>query len=342
MPSIKDVAKIAECSTSTVSRVINNRDAVSPQTKKRVLDAIDKLDYKPNLVAQGLRVKRGNLIGLVVPESTSHAFNVIIQYAMDAARKREYNIIIVNSHEDPDLEESFISDLLRRNINGIIFSRVSDESRIVSKIVKTDIPIVVVDRAFENEKVSNVVLDNRKAGYLAGSHLCNLGHREIACVTGPLKIALCRERLRGFRDALNEQGVTLHDNCIIEGNFIFESGIRAIQKLLHTNCNFTAVWTQNDMMGFGALKELYRMNMCVPEQVSVIGMDDLEFGNMVIPPLTSIHYPFDELVDRAMDLLINQINEGYNKTETVIIEPKLTIKESTKRLQKRLVETGMQ
>lgn len=329
MPSIKDVAKTVGCSTSTVSRVINNRDAVSPETRKKVLEAIDRLDYKPNLVAQGLRVKRGNLIGLVVPESTSHAFNVIIQYAMDAARKRGYNIIIVNSHEDPDLEESFISDLLRRNINGIIFSRVSDESRIMSKIVKTDIPIVVVDRAFENEKVSNVVLDNRKGGYLAGMYLTGLGHREIACVTGPLKIALCRERLRGFQDALYKQGVELNDNCIFEGNFNFDSGIQAIQALLKNNCTFTALWAQNDMMGFGVLKELYRAGKCVPEHVSVMGMDDLEFGNMVIPSLTSIHYPFDELVDSAMDLLIHQIDEGYKKPETMVIEPTLTIKDST-------------
>ena len=111
MPSIRDVAQLVGCSTSTVSRVLNNRDAVSPETRTRVLAAIQRLDYKPNLVAQGLRVKRGNLIGLVVPESTSHAFGVIIQYVMDTAHRRGYNIIIVNSNEDPGLEESFIGDL---------------------------------------------------------------------------------------------------------------------------------------------------------------------------------------------------------------------------------------
>jgi LacI family transcriptional regulator len=333
MPSIKDVARSAGCSTSTVSRVINNRDAVSPQTKKKVLDVIKKLDYKPNLVAQGLRVKRGNLIGLVVPEGSMQGFHFLIQYAMDAARKRGYNIIIVNTHENPDLEASYISDLLRRNINGIIFSRVSDESRIVSKIVETDIPIVVIDRAFENEKVSNVVLDNRKAGYLAGMHLGGLGHRDIACITGPLKkIGLCRERLRGFKEALNEQGIALRDNCILEGNLFFESGIRATQKLLKSDCTFTALWAQNDMMGFGVLKELHRVGKCVPEHVSVMGMDDLEFGNMVIPSLTSIRNPFDQMVDRAMDILIHQINTGNSTPKTVVIEPTLSIKESTRRV----------
>jgi len=333
MPSIKDVARSAGCSTSTVSRVINNRDAVSPQTKKKVLDVIKKLDYKPNLVAQGLRVKRGNLIGLVVPAGPMQGFHFLIQYAMDAARKRGYNIIIANTHEDPDLEASYISDLLRRNINGIIFSRVSDESRIVSKIAETDIPIVVIDRAFENEKVSNVVLDNRKAGYLAGMHLGGLGHRDIVCITGPLKkIGLCRERLRGFKEALNEQGIELRDNCIFEGNLFFESGIRVTQKLLKSDCTFTALWAQNDMMGFGVLKELHRAGMCVPEYVSVMGMDDLEFGNMVIPSLTSIRNPFDQMVDRAMDILIHQINTGKHTPKTVVIEPTLSIKESTRRL----------
>ena len=329
MPSIKDVAQTVGCSTSTVSRVINNRDAVSPKTRRRVLEAIENLDYKPNLVAQGLRVKRGNLIGLVVPESTSHAFSAIIQYVLDAAHKRGFNIIIVNSHENPDLEENFIGDLLRRNINGIIFSRVSDESRIMPKIVKNNIPIVVIDRALENEKVSNVVLDNRKAGYLAGKHLLELGHKKIACVTGPLKITLCRERLRGLKDALMENHQELPESNIYEGDFKFSSGIRAVQKLYERVIDFTAIWALNDIMGFGVMKEFHRIGVAVPGDVSVLGMDDLEFGDMVTPALTSVHYPFDELSECAIDFLVRQIAGEKISTDTIVVHPSLSIKEST-------------
>jgi LacI family transcriptional regulator len=329
MASIKDVAQIVGCSTSTVSRVINNRDAVSSKTRRRVLETIEKLDYKPNLVAQGLRVKRGNLIGLVVPESTSHAFSAIIQHVMDAAHQRSYNIIIVNSHEDPDLEESFISDLLRRNINGIIFSRVSDESRIMPKIVENNIPIVVIDRALENEKVSNVVLNNRDAGYLAGKHLLELGHTKIACVTGPMKIALCRDRLRGFKDALNEHGLELPKSNVYEGDFQFGSGIEAVHILTERGSDFTAIWALNDIMGFGIMKELHRIGVLVPDDVSVLGMDDLEFGDMVTPALTSVHYPFDELSECAMDFLVRIIAGEEISADTIVVNPSLSIKEST-------------
>jgi DNA-binding LacI/PurR family transcriptional regulator len=135
--------------------------------QKKVLKAIEDLGYKPNLIAQSLRVKSRNLIGMVVPASTSHAFSAIIQYAIDMVCKKGYNIIIVNSHENPELEENYIGDLLKRNINGIIFSRISDESRIMPKILTSNIAIVVIDRAFENEKVAHVILDNYKADYLA-------------------------------------------------------------------------------------------------------------------------------------------------------------------------------
>jgi LacI family transcriptional regulator len=329
MPSIRDVAQAVGCSTSTVSRVINNRDGVNPTTREKVLQAIEELEYKPNLVAQGLRVKRGNLIGLAVPESTTHAFSVLIQYIMDAAHRRGYNIIIVNSNENPDLEERFISDLLRRNINGIVFSRVSDESRIMPKILKHNIPIVVIDRALENERVSNVVLDNRKAGYLAGKHLVELKHRHITCVTGPMKIALCRERLKGFKESLDERGVVLPKGNIYEGNFKFDSGISAVRNFHDRGIQYTALWALNDMMAFGALKELHRLALKVPEDISVLGMDDLEFGTMIVPPLSSIHYPFDELAEEAIDLLIRQIEGHALSTDTIMVQPSISIKEST-------------
>ncbi len=330
MPSIKDVAKHAVCSTSTVSRVINNRDAVDPETKKRVLQAIENLGYKPNLIAQGLRVKRGNLIGLVVPSGTEHAFGAIIKYGLDQAHKEGYNIIVVNSNEDPALEESYISDLLRRNINGIIFSRVSDESRIMPKILNKNIPIVVIDRAFENEKVPHVVLDNYKAGYLAGEYLSGLGHKKIACVTGPMKITLCRERLHGFQDALREKGINLAEQSLFEGDFSFTAGMRAVEKLYsQRDCDFTAVYAMNDLMALGVLKKVIGKGRRVPDDVSVLGMDDLEFGNMVTPSLSSIRYPFKELVENAIKLLLRQIKEERLIDDTIVLEPGLTIKEST-------------
>ncbi len=331
MASIRDIAESVGCSIATVSRVMNNRDAVDPETRKRVLDAIEKYDYRPNLTAQGLRSKRGRLIGIAIPTSTVGAFSVIIQYALDTAYKHDYNLVVVNTHEDPDLEENLIKDLLRRNINGIMLTRVSDESKIVKKIVKQNIPIVVIDRAFEHENVSNVVLNNYRAGCMAAEHLLELGHKRIACITGSLKITLCRERLRGFQSALSAAGVELPHSHIVEGNFLYESGISCMQKLNSAASSFTGIWAMNDLMAFGALRVLQLRGVRVPEEISVIGMDDLEIAEMVTPPLTSVHYPLKELVENAMELLIKQINTKEVLTETIVLEPSVTIRRSTAR-----------
>lgn len=334
MLSIKDVAHYVGYSTSTVSRVINNRDAVDPETKQKVIQAIEELEYKPNLVAQGLRTKRGNLIGLVVPNAGTPAFGAIIQSTLETTFMKEFNFITVNSHENPEEEEELISNLLRRNINGIVFSRVSDESKILPKIVKKNIPVVVLDRAFENEKVSNVVLNNYEAGYIAGKYLVDLGHREIACITGPMKITLCRERLQGFIHALQEKDIELCDECIFEGKFDFASGIEAVDKLETKRCFYTAVWALNDMMAFGVLKQLGRHGKRIPHEISVLGLDDLQFCSMVSPSLSSIHNPLDILVNKALHLLLRQIDEKCILNDTIVVEPSLTIRESTSAAQK--------
>ncbi|KPJ86899.1 MAG: hypothetical protein AMS17_10540 [Spirochaetes bacterium DG_61] len=329
MPSIKDVAKLAGVSVSTVSRVINESEDVDERTRATVLDAIKKLDYKPSFVAKGLRGKSGNLIGLVVPESMEHAFTSIINYTIEVAYKKGFNVILGNTHNDPDIEEKFIDDLLRRNVDGILFSRVSDESRVLHKIGKTKVPIVIIDRTLDKEGIPGVVLNNYKAGSLAAKHLCELGHNKIACITGPLNIALCRERLRGFKDVLKENNIEFNDDCVYEGNFKYISGIEAVRHFRANNFEFTAIWAQNDMMALGVLRELLLKGIRVPQDISVMGMDDIGFGQMMVPSLTSIHYPFREMCEKAIDLLITQKEQEEVENKMIVLEPNLVVRDST-------------
>jgi DNA-binding LacI/PurR family transcriptional regulator len=329
MAGIKDIAQAVGCSISTVSRVINNRDGVDPLTRQKILEVIERLDYTPNLTAQGLRVKKGRLIGVAIPTSTVGAFSVVVQYALEAAYSQGFNVVLVNSHDDPDLEETLFKSLLSREINGVMLTRVSDESKIVTRIVKRNIPIVVIDRAFEHENVSNVVLNNHRAGCMAAEHLLGLGHRRIACITGPLKISLSRERLKGFQSTLAEQGVALPPSHLFEGNFLYQTGVRGVQALRDQGASYTALWSMNDLMGIGAMRSLQENGVKVPDEVSVLGMDDLEIAEMVSPPLTTIHYPLKELVEKAMDLLISQINSRAVRSETIVLEPGMTVRGST-------------
>jgi LacI family transcriptional regulator len=329
MASIRDVARLAGVSVTTVSRVINDRGEVDERTRARVRDAIDKLEYKPNLVAKGLRGKRGNIIGLVVPEVMDHAFTSIVNFTMEAAHEKGFNVILGSTHNDPDVEAKFIDDLIRRNVNGIVFSRVSDESRVLRILGKTQMPIVVIDRTLEKEGIQSVVLDNYDAGRLAARHLVELGHKSVTCVTGPQKIALCRERLKGFREAVQESGIELEDECIFEGNFKFASGKDAVRFFLGRDCRVSAIWAQNDMMAFGALKELIESGKRVPEDISVIGMDNLSFCEMVTPSLTSIHYPFDEMCRKAVETIIALNDKEKPESTMVLIEPSLVKRDST-------------
>ena len=218
MSSMKDVAKLAGVSPSTVSRVINQNIPVGEQTKARVNEAIRKLHYKPNLLAKGLRVRSGHVIGLVVPEFIPlHAFANIIKYVEECAHQYDFNLILGNHHDNPDIEEQFIDSLIRRSVDGIIFSRVSDESRVLRILHERNIPIVVIDRVLEDESVPRVVLNNSRAGELAAEHLVSLGHRQIACISGPLNIGLCRERIKGFKHVLMEHGIEFSDDLIFEG-----------------------------------------------------------------------------------------------------------------------------
>jgi LacI family transcriptional regulator len=259
------------------------------------------------------------------------AFSVVVQYALEAAYSQGFNVVLVNSHDDPDLEETLIKSLLSREINGVMLTRVSDESKIVTRIVKSNIPIVVIDRAFEHENVSNVVLDNHRAGCMAAEHFLSLGHRRIACITGPLKISLSRERLKGFQSTLAERGIALPPSHLYEGNFLYQTGLQGVQELREQGATYTALWAMNDLMGFGAMRALYEKGVKVPEDVSVLGMDDLEIAEMVTPPLTTIHYPIKELVERAMELLISQISSREVRSETIVLEPGMTVRRSTMR-----------
>ena len=238
---------------------------------------------------------------------------------------------MVNSHADPELEETLFKSLLSREINGVMLTRVSDESRIVNRIVKRNIPLVVIDRAFEHENVSNVVLNNYRAGCMAAEHLADLGHRQIACITGPMNISLSRERLKGFQGTLAEKGISLPPSHLHEGNFLYPTGIRGVQALHERGASCTALWAMNDLMAFGAMRALHERGVKVPDEVSVLGMDDLEIAEMVSPPLTTIHYPIKELVERAVELLISQINSSEVRAETVVLEPSMTIRRSTMR-----------
>jgi DNA-binding LacI/PurR family transcriptional regulator len=329
MASMSDVAHLAGVSVSTVSRVLSNSARVDAEKKRKVELAIRAINYRPNLLAQGLRSKSGNVIGLVVPEILHETFASFIKYTEQFVSALGYTLVVGSTSEKPEVEDAFIDSLLRRHVNGIIFSRVSDKSRVIRVLEKWNIPAVIIDRALNHEDIPTVVLDNYRAGVIAAEHLTGLGHRKFAVITGPEDIALCRERLKGFVDVLERQGLTLMRRNIFEGSFKFASGIEAGKYFERNATEFTALWAENDQMAIGAMNVLARGGKRVPRDVSIMGMDNISSAEMVIPALTTVTQPFAEMCRKAVDLIVAMRNGETIPENRIALAPGIVIREST-------------
>lgn len=329
MVSLKDVAKIAGVSPSTVSRVINRTVFVSEETRIKVEKAIAEVNYRPNLLAQSLRLKVTKNIGLLVPAIDHPAFSLLIDNIEASASKRGLNLLIFNTHNDYKREAEAIDMLLGQNINGIIFCRVSDESYIDNLSRDYSIPMVVIDRAYDNEKIPNVTLDNYQAGALAAQHLLDVGCRRIATITGNFKINLSRDRYAGLVETLAKNGVQFDERLLWKGGFTYEAGIDGVNHFIEEGLEFDGLWGQNDMVAIAAISTLVKRGLRVPEDVAVIGMDDVRFSEVYNPSLSTIYQPFAEMSDIAVDY-IDKLTSGETIAQNKVrLQPSLVVRNST-------------
>ena len=329
MSSMKDVARLAGVSTSTVSRVINRSLPVDEDTRAKVEEAILKVNFKPNLVARNLRMKSARLIGIVVPELQHETFTSFIKFTEESAKVQGYNLVFGSTNMDPDTEEKLIENLIQRNIDGLIFSRVSDKSRVLKVLNRAKIPSVIIDRSLEIENIPAVVMNNYGAGVMAADHLLSLGHKKFTCITGPLDISISRERLAGFRDTIRSRGGQLDEKNIFEGSFKFESGGRGVDHLMKAKVIFTALWAHNDYMAIGAMNRLLDRGIAVPADVAIMGLDNIEHARMVRPTLTTIAQPFQKMCETAVDLIIRMISKSSIENMRIVLDSELIIRETS-------------
>ncbi len=329
MPSIKDVAQLAGVSVSTVSRVLSGSPRVDESTRARVEKAIARIDYRPNLLARGLRSKSGNVIGLVVPEIQHETFAAFIKFTERFCVEKGFDLIVGNTGGRPETEASFIDNLLRRHVDGIIFSRVSDRSGVVHAMAKSKVPAVIIDRALERESLPTVVLDNYRAGVIAAEHLVSLGHKALGVVTGPRDIALSRERHRGFVATLKKHGLGIPAANVLEGDFKFESGRAAARAFLENHLPFTALWCHNDLMAVGAMNAFTRHGLRVPGDISVVGMDNTGLSEMTVPALSSVTQPFEEMCRQAVELVLAMRRGQKVVNRRVVVTPDIVVRESS-------------
>ena len=329
MTTIIEVAKLAEVSVTTVSHVINETRFVAPETRARVLQAMQELGYRPNSLARSLRVGSTLTLGLILPDSANPYFAEIGREIEAAAFNSGFNVILCNSEGDDIKEKHYISVLTNRQVDGIIFVSAGGNSDVVERLIATQRPFVVVDRDLPDAPADTVLVDNYQGAYLATRFLLELGHRRIACISGPLAVSSSSRRVNGYRQALEEFHVPYDAALVIPGDFHAQAGYEAVNALLHIPQPPSAFFACNDLMGYGALKALHEAGKRIPQEAMVIGFDDIELSSFVYPSLTTVHQPKDLIGRRTVEILIERIHDHTRPFVKEVIPVTLKIREST-------------
>jgi LacI family repressor for deo operon, udp, cdd, tsx, nupC, and nupG len=329
MATIKDVAEKAGVSRATVSRVLMHPEIVAEGTREHVLTVIRRLGYAPNSVAASLRTTRTNKIIVTVPNIANSFFSSVIRGAEEAAQKAGYSVLLCDTRDDRRLEEQYASMLLRHEADGLIFlgHRLPDVLRSQIEADGNRAPIVNGCEFSPQLHVSSAHIDNSAAAQMAMETLYDLGHREVAVLTGPLKSPLSRDRLEGAKIAARARGLTdrLH---IMQGDFSMQSGRTKAAELIGRETAATALFCFSDEMAIGALAALRRAGIACPRDMSVIGFDDIPMARFVDPALTTIRQPMELIGRRTVELLLDILAGRQTTPLSVTLPHKLVVRQS--------------
>ncbi|WP_147803879.1 LacI family DNA-binding transcriptional regulator [Alkalicoccus halolimnae] len=304
MKTIRDVAKQAEVSVATVSRVVNNSGYVSEKTRKKVINTIELLGYKPNSVAQSLYNKSSKTVGLIVPDITNPFFPEISRAVEDVMNEKGYTVILCNSDASPQKEENYFDVLSRKYIDGMIV--VTNETD-TSYLDHYKLPIVALDRPFS--KLPSIYTDNISGAEIAMNHLYECGCQKIAHICGPRNIVNAVERLNGYKKSLNKLNFN-HLPIVVDGEYQWRTSEKSVMELLNDDPSIDGIFAGNDIMAVGALKAAQKLGVSVPSDLQIIGFDGIELSKMMVPSLTTIRQPLEEIGTLAAQTLIYMIEEG--------------------------------
>lgn len=330
MATIYDVARAAGVSTSTVSHVLNGTRYVSDDTKQRVHLAVEQLRYRPNSLARGLVRQETQTIALIVADNVNPFFAELARAVEDYGFETGYNVILCNSDRNTSKELAYLDMLISKRVDGIVYTTMSTHLDQLHMLLDNKIPFVTFER--EYEQVDAILLDNVEAGYTATKHLLDLGHRRIACICGPDAQTRSNARMLGYEKALTEAGIDLNPDLIQAGTWTSPSGQQCTKNLFELPSPPTAIFAGNDMMAIGALTFLHEWGVRVPEDVSVVGFDNIALSAYACPPLTTIATPIAEVGQRLCQLLLDRISGQLPpEPQRVIVRSNLVLRQSTAR-----------
>ncbi|MBT8048249.1 MAG: LacI family DNA-binding transcriptional regulator [Xanthomonadales bacterium] len=328
MATIYEVSKLAGVSLATVSRVMNNSSRVSPKTRQKVLAAMQKLDYHPNTIAQSLASKRSNSVGVLVSELHGPIFGSLVSgIEEELTRAGKFSIFAVG-HSDGEKEKDGINFLISRNCDALIFhlEASSDEFLLAQK--NSALPFVIVNRLVSGLEENCISLNNVKGGIEATRFLLKQGHRDIAYISGPLHWGDAGQRLAGHKTALAEFGIPFDPNIMVEGDYLVQSGYVAMKQLFGRKAKFTAVICANDEMAVGAMDAIREQGLSMPEDISLVGFDNVRWAPFLSPKLTTVNNPVNEMGRMAARWVLKNVYGINDRPIQTFFEPEIVVRES--------------
>lgn len=334
--TIKDVAKEAGVSPATVSFILNNKPvSISTETRQKVLLAVKKLQYRPNQLAISLVTNTTNTIGVILPDSENPFFATLSRHIEEKLRSKNITVIIGNTNGDPVITRRYLQIFSDRRVDGIVLAQLDFEDKEeIEKCQKLmqdiDIPIVYVDRVTEGSEHHSIEVDQIKIGYLATKYLLSMGHRKIGCASGSVNLNVNAYRYKGHSMALEEYGLKADPELLFCDSLSIDCGCKALPCLL--GHNVSAIFAFNDMIAYGIYKECKNYNLSIPDDISIIGVDDIYFSDLLQPPLTTISQPISDIATEAVTALLELITNPKKKFNPIKLNPTLKVRASVKKI----------
>ncbi len=328
--SVQDVAREAKVSTATVSRALNKSANVKKSTAERVLAAAKKLDYKPDRVARRMRVKTTDslIIGLIITDIGNPFFSDLSRGVEDVSHRFKNAVMISNTDENPEKEKFYIDSMLSEKVSGFIIAPTSGNINYLQELSRDGFPMVCVDRKPSGLDMDSVLINNEKGAYIAVKRLLELGHKRIGIINGIKGLSTTDERYKGYKKALKEANLSLVSDLVVFENYKESGGKHGMQTFLSLDEPPTAVFSTNNLMTLGCIEEIKKQNLIIPNDIALIGFDDMSWSNALNPPLTAVKQPGYELGVNAAELLMKRLNNPNLNTTNIMLNPELVVRES--------------
>lgn len=338
--TIHDIARLAGASSATVSRVLSNSSyPVSNELKNKIRKIAEEHHYIPNRIGKQLKTDNNLTIGAIIPSISNPFYASVMLGIEEIAQQNGYHVFLCNSKQSSKLEDEYLKTLFENQVEGVIISSISTNQQLLAHLLDLGMKVVAIDQHINLDRVKQIEFNYRKGGYIAARHLIENGHQKIAYITAPLDRHSRKSIYQGYQEALEEAGIPLDKDYVqvaekesseYDEIFEFNNGRKLARNLLHLKNPPTAIFACNDLTAIGAMNELSLHNVSVPQDISIIGFDNIEFGQMVMPALTTVDQPNYEMGRQACNILLNMIKGEAAPDVEIMLQPKLVERASVK------------